>query len=63
LKLIIELEGNPTHIHCSGSSGFLACKKLNSGYGRCRFFGEVLNYDFDMHAYERCKDCLKSEVK
>ena len=61
MKLIIELKGNPTHLHCSGSSGFLACEKLNQGYGRCKFFSKVLEYDFDLHAYNRCEKCLRAE--
>lgn len=63
MKLLIELGGTQTDTHCSITSSINACGKLDSNKERCSMFGKKLEYDFDAHAYKRCKRCIEKEVK
>ncbi|WP_407310961.1 hypothetical protein [Desulfosporosinus sp. SB140] len=63
LMLIIELKGAQTETFCSMTSGIAACDKLSKDQERCLMFKQKLKYDWDAHAYKRCDQCKRVEVK
>lgn len=63
MKIALELKGRQTDTHCSLGSSICACENLSLSSGRCKLFKKTLYYDFDVHAYERCTQCLENEIK
>lgn len=62
LIMQIGLIGCQTKTHCSMGSSIGACEKLNIPLKRCRLYKKKLEYDWNTHAYERCKECIKAEI-
>jgi len=57
------LNGSQTGTHCSMSSSIGYCEMLNTPSERCRMYKKRVEYDHDAHAYKRCEECLKAEIK
>jgi len=62
ISVRIDLVGIQTSTHCSQTSSFNKCSKLNTKSETCSLFKNKLIYDFDEHAYRRCSRCIESEL-